>query len=113
MFLEGCVSAAVLLKREMLDPTLILSVSSLYLLVCALLNLPLQYSCPSWLVIVCDFQNVRCVDPIILTTAHHMVPANVKFVDWDLVGRSVSHQDGCPEDLHCYTWQSKWNLLHY
>lgn len=84
------------LEERRLKPTLILSVTPLDLFMDTFLNLSFQYPCPSGLVVVCYFENMRCVDPIILATAHDMIPAHIEFIHWDLVdfGQDIPDKRG-------------------
>lgn len=78
-------SARLLLEAQIIEPTLILPVPSLNLFMGAFLNLPFQDPRPGWLVVLCHLQDVRCVDPIILATAHYMVPAHIELIYWNLL----------------------------
>lgn len=67
--------------------TLIFPVTSLDLLVDVFLHVPLEDACPGRLVEAGGLQNVRRIDPIILSAAHHMflkVRTKLVFVDGDL-----------------------------
>lgn len=73
-----------LLRPEPVKPTLILSIAPLYFLMYPFLNLPFQYTRSSWFIIVCHFQDMRCVNPVILAAAHDMILFNIEFVHRNL-----------------------------
>lgn len=67
--------------------TLVFSVSSLNLFVNVLLHLAFQDSCPGRLVEAGGFQDVSCVDPVVVAPAHDMfleIMAELVFPDGDL-----------------------------
>lgn len=76
--------------------TLVFSISTLYLLVHALLHFALEDSSPARLVVVCDLQDVCCVDPVVCPSSHAVVAFAVELVDRDLLNESVSdHRIAC------------------
>lgn len=64
--------------------TLVFAVSSLHLLVDALLYLALKDAGSTGLVIVGDFQNVGSVDPVVGAASHAVVAFAIEFVYWNL-----------------------------
>lgn len=60
--------------------TLVFAISTLHLLVHALLHLALQDTRARRLVVVGDFEDVRRVDPVVGAPAHDVVAADIVFV---------------------------------
>lgn len=54
-----------------------------------LLHFPLQDPCPSWFVVVGDFQNVGGIYIVVYSPPHNMIPLNIEFKHWDLENNSV------------------------
>lgn len=71
-------------------PTLVFAISSLHLLVHALLDLALENAGASRLVEVGDLQDVGCIDPVVGAAAHNMVAGNIELVDGDLRAAMMS-----------------------
>lgn len=72
--------------------TLVFAITALDLLMHAFLYLSFQYPRSGRLVKVCDFQNVRGIDPIIGSAAHYMVALNEAFVYRNLSAVRLSGQ---------------------
>ena len=85
MWLDGIVTAVTLqLACKAPVVTLIFAITSLHLLMHSLLDLALQNPCPRGLVKVCDFQDVRCVDPVVGPPSHDMIAFHIVLVYWYL-----------------------------
>lgn len=56
---------------------------------CSLLDLPLQYSCPGWLVVICDFEDVGGIYVVVLPPSHDMISLDIEFEYWDLQNVTV------------------------
>ena len=50
----------------------------------SLLDFPLQYSCPGWLVVLGNFENVGRIDKVVISPSHDMFSIDIKFEHWDL-----------------------------
>lgn len=74
--------------------TLVLSISTLNLLVHAFLHLPLQDSGSRRLVVFGYLKDVRRIDPVVLASAHDMVPFDRVFVDGNLIACEQSRNQG-------------------
>lgn len=63
---------------------LVFAITTLDLLMNTLLHFSFQNSSPCWFVKAGDFQDVSCIDPIVRSTSHDMVIANLEFIDGHL-----------------------------
>ena len=66
---------------------LVLAIAALNLFVHAFLHLALEDARASGLVVVGDFEDVGCVDPVVGTTAHDVVAIDIAFIDRDIAIR--------------------------
>ena len=64
--------------------TLILAISALNFLMYTLLYLSLQDPGSLWLVVIGNFEDVCCIDPIVLTASHYMAASDTELKDGDL-----------------------------
>lgn len=72
--------------------TLVFPIASLYLNMMSLLDFPLQYSCPGWLVVVGNFENVGGIDKVVIPPSHDMFSIDIEFEHWDLQNVRVDSQ---------------------
>ena len=63
---------------------MIFAISTLHLLVNALLDLPFEDASSSWFVKTGNLEDVCRIDPIVPTSSHHIVGSNFELVDGDL-----------------------------
>lgn len=95
-------------ERHLPSLTLVLAVSSLHLLVLALLDLAFQDACPLWLVETRDLENLGGIEPAIRAPSHQSntlaYPSNHRSVGGRTT-REVWHTSHRPE-LRC-TWPSR------
>ena len=65
----------------------------------AFLHLSLQNSCPGWLVVVGNFENVGGIYEIVFPSSHNVIAIDIEFEDWDLQSKRFQPQMCAIEDV--------------